>query len=155
QRFTETDAPDLTVADVIAEYLLHAEKEYRPVEVDKLRLAFKPVLERFRSLEAAKFGVSCLEAVQHHLAPGLHQPPPRPPSKRRRKPTLGARTRRSLGVLTDLRERLPRRFPDFVLVHGLERSSAHCRVSCNVVRPLSTTSTSCQLSSRLRLASAP
>jgi integrase len=43
------------------------------------------VLERYRSLPAAKFGVSCLEVVQHHLAHDLHQRPSRPPSKRRKK----------------------------------------------------------------------
>ncbi|MGC6487491.1 MAG: tyrosine-type recombinase/integrase [Planctomycetota bacterium] len=82
RRLPTDDGEEFTVADVIAEYLQHAEQEYREVEVDKLRRAFKPVLERFRSLPAAKFGVSCLEIVQHHLAHDLHERPARPRSKR-------------------------------------------------------------------------
>ncbi|MCR9245179.1 MAG: hypothetical protein NXI31_09115 [bacterium] len=82
RRLPADDAEELTVADVIAEYLQHAEQEYREVEVDKLRRAFKPVLDRFRSLPAAKFGVSCLEVVQHHLAHDLHERP----RKHRRNP---------------------------------------------------------------------
>ena len=84
-RFPENDAADFTVADVVAEFLRHSEQECPLVELEKLRRAFAPVLERFRLLPAAKFGVSCLEVVQQHLANDLHQRPPRPPSKRRKK----------------------------------------------------------------------
>lgn len=84
RRLPEANADEVTVADVIAEYLQHAEQEYCAVEIDKLRRAFKPVLDRFRSLPAAKFGVSCLAVVQHHLAHDLHERPVRPRSKRRK-----------------------------------------------------------------------
>ncbi len=73
QRLPQFEPDVLTVADVVAAFLEHAEHEYRPVELYKLKRAFLPVLERFRSLPAAKFDVSCLEAVQRHLANDLHQ----------------------------------------------------------------------------------
>lgn len=88
-RLPESDSGDLTVGDVIAEYLQYAEKEYREIEIEKLRRAFAPVLQRFRPLPAAKFGVSCLEIVQQHLANDEHQRPPRPPSKRKPKVKAG------------------------------------------------------------------
>ena len=40
-----------TVADIVAAFLEHAEHEYREVELYKLKRAFLPVLERFRSLK--------------------------------------------------------------------------------------------------------
>lgn len=84
QRLAEDSPEDLTVADVVAAYLEHAEQEYQPVELYKLRRAVKPVLERFRALPAAKFGVSCLEIVQQHLAHDLHEHTVRRTKKRRK-----------------------------------------------------------------------
>ena len=73
QRLPEADDEMPTVADVIAAFLEHAEKEHRPVELSKFRRAFLPVLNRFRALPAASFDVSCLEIVQRHLAHDLHE----------------------------------------------------------------------------------
>ena len=84
QRFPDDGNVAVTVADVIAGFLENAEREHSQVEIYKLRRAVAPVLARFRSLPAAKFGVSCLEAVQQHLALDLHERTVRRRKKRRK-----------------------------------------------------------------------
>ena len=62
------DPSDLTVADVVALYLEHAEREYDQRELNQCLQAFRPLLALFRTLPAVQFTAARLTELQHYLA---------------------------------------------------------------------------------------
>jgi integrase len=57
-----------TVADIIALYLEHAEREYDKRELQQFRQAFRPLLALFHSLPVVQFTAARLTELQHYLA---------------------------------------------------------------------------------------
>ena len=62
------ETSSMTVADIVARYLEHAEREYGARELKQFAQAFRTMLALFRGLPAAKFTAGRLAELQHHLA---------------------------------------------------------------------------------------
>lgn len=68
RRFAEPEDANLTVADVLADYLVFAETIYTPSCMENVKRALRLVIERFASLPVRAFKVASLQQVQEELA---------------------------------------------------------------------------------------